>query len=62
MTDAQLRDEAVTLFVAGHETTANALSFALMLLGDHPEVDARLRDEPDRVLGEATPPPTTSPR
>jgi cytochrome P450 len=52
MTDAQLRDEAVTLFVAGHETTANALSFALMLLGDHPEVDARLRDELDRVLGE----------
>lgn len=51
MTDAQLRDEAVTLFVAGHETTANALSFALMLLGDHPEVDARLCAELDRALG-----------
>ena len=37
MTDAQLRDEAVTMFVAGHETTANALAFALMLLADHPK-------------------------
>ncbi|MDB4928517.1 MAG: cytochrome [Myxococcaceae bacterium] len=52
MSDQQLRDEAVTLFVAGHETTANALSFALMFLGDHPEVDARLRDEVARVLGD----------
>ena len=52
MTDAQLRDEAVTLFVAGHETTANALSFALMLLGDHPELDARMHDEVARVVGE----------
>ena len=50
MSDGQLRDEAVTLFVAGHETTANALSFALMLLGDHPEVDARVGEEVARVL------------
>lgn len=52
MSDAQLRDEAVTLFVAGHETTANALSFALMLLGDHPSTDAALAEEIGRVLGD----------
>jgi cytochrome P450 len=52
MTDAQLRDEAVTLFVAGHETTANALSFALMLLGDHPEIDQRMHAEIAGALGD----------
>ncbi|HEX7665280.1 MAG TPA: cytochrome P450 [Polyangiaceae bacterium] len=52
MGDVQLRDEAVTMFVAGHETTANALGFTLMLLGDHPEVDARAYEEVARVLGE----------
>ena len=36
MSDAQLRDEVVTLFVSGHETTANALTYALALLGAHP--------------------------
>jgi cytochrome P450 len=36
MSDAQLRDEVVTTFVAGHETTANALTYALQLLGSHP--------------------------
>lgn len=51
MSDRQLRDEAVTLFAAGHETTANALTYALMLLGDHPEVDARVRAEIAKVLG-----------
>jgi cytochrome P450 len=50
MTDLQLRDEAVTMFVAGHETTANALAFALMLLGDHPEVDARAFAEIEKAL------------
>jgi cytochrome P450 len=47
----QLRDEAVTLFLAGHETTALALTFALRLLSLHPEVDARLHEELTRVLG-----------
>ena len=37
MTDQQLRDEALTLFVAGHETTALALTYALYLLAAHPE-------------------------
>lgn len=41
----QLRDETVTFFLAGHETTALALTFTLDLLGRHPEVAARLADE-----------------
>jgi len=42
MSDAQLRDEVVTTFVAGHETTANALTYALYLLGAHPQEQASL--------------------
>ena len=53
MTDAQVRDEAVTLFLAGHETTALALSYALYLLATHPDRAARLADEVDRVAGRA---------
>ena len=55
MTDQQLRDECVTVILAGHETTANALSFALDLLARHPEVQERLHDEAAAVLGERTP-------
>jgi cytochrome P450 len=55
MTDAQVRDEAVTLFLAGHETTALALTYSLYLLATHPECQARLADELDRVLGGRTP-------
>lgn len=51
MTDEQLRDEALILFVAGHETTALALSWTWMLLSQHPAAWARLREELDRVLG-----------
>jgi cytochrome P450 len=50
MSDRQLRDELVTLFVAGHETTALALSFCFYLLAQHPEVEARLAAELDEVL------------
>ncbi len=50
MDDGQLRDEVMTLFIAGHETTANALAWTLLLLAEHPEVDARLLAEVDRVL------------
>ncbi|MEK6303417.1 MAG: cytochrome P450 [Acidobacteriota bacterium] len=50
MTDAQLRDEAMTLFVAGHETTANALTWTWYLLSQHPEVEAKLHEELDAEL------------
>ncbi len=55
LTDRQLRDEALTIFVAGHETTANALSWVWYLLATHPEAEARLHAEIDRVLGGRTP-------
>ena len=55
MSDAQVRDEAMTLFLAGHETTALALTYSLYLLATHPECQARLADELDRVLSGRTP-------
>ena len=51
MTDKQLRDEVVTLVLAGHETTANALTWSWYLLSQHPEIEAKLHEEVDRVLG-----------
>jgi cytochrome P450 len=51
MTDAQLRDEVMTLFMAGHETTANTLAWTWFLLSEHPEVETRLHEELDRVIG-----------
>jgi cytochrome P450 len=48
--DKQLRDEAMTLFFAGHDTTANALTWMWLLLSRHPEVEARLLDELNHVL------------
>jgi len=54
MSDAQVRDEVMTIFLAGHETTANALSWALYLLARHPEAYARLRAEAVAVLGGRT--------
>jgi cytochrome P450 len=50
MSDDQIADEALTLLLAGHETTANALSWALSLLARHPEAQARLHAELDDVL------------
>ena len=55
MTDRQLRDEVMTLLLAGHETTALALSWALYLVGQHPEVEAKLMGEIDTVLGDRVP-------
>jgi cytochrome P450 len=49
MTDKQVRDELLTLFVAGHETTATALAWSLMLLAQHPEIYVRVRAEVDAV-------------
>ena len=51
MSDRQLRDEAITLFTAGHETTANALTFTFYRLSQNPEAETRLHAELDRVLG-----------
>ncbi len=51
MSDEHLRDEALTILLAGHETTAIALSWASYLLCRHPEVDGRLLAELDEVLG-----------
>jgi cytochrome P450 len=50
MSDKQLRDEAVTLFLAGHETTANTLNWTFYYLAQYPEVEAKLHEELDRVL------------
>lgn len=55
MTDRQVRDEAMTIFLAGHETTANALSWTWYLLSQTPDVEARLHEELDRVLGGRVP-------
>ncbi len=55
MTDRQVRDEAMTIFLAGHETTADALSWTWYLLGEHPEIEARMHAEIDRVLGDRLP-------
>jgi cytochrome P450 len=62
MTDRQLRDELVTLFLAGHETTALALSFCFYLLAQHPEAEARLAAEVDEVLGGRPPASADLPR
>lgn len=50
MTDQQVRDEVMTLFIAGHETTANAISWAFYLLAQNPAVEAKLKTELDTVL------------
>jgi cytochrome P450 len=50
MTDSQVRDEAMTIFLAGHETTANALMWTWYLLSGAPDVASKLHDEVDRVL------------
>jgi cytochrome P450 len=49
MSDRQVRDEVLTLFVAGHETTASSLAWSLMLLAQHPTEYARVRAEVDAV-------------
>lgn len=55
LTDQELRDEALTIFAAGHETTANALAWTWYLLATHPEVKTRFHEEVDRVLQGRTP-------
>jgi cytochrome P450 len=55
MSDKQLRDEIITILLAGHETVANALTWTWYLLARHPEAEARLHHELDRVLGGRVP-------
>jgi cytochrome P450 len=55
MSDEQLRDELVTILLAGHETTANALAWTWYLLARHPGVEARLHAEVDAQLGTRRP-------
>jgi cytochrome P450 len=55
MSDKQVRDESMTLFLAGHETTANALVWALYLLARHPEIRARAEEEAAPFARRGTP-------
>ena len=55
MTDVQLRDEVLTIFLAGYETVANGLAWTWLLLGQNPEAQARFHAELDRVLGDRLP-------
>ncbi len=55
MADRQIRDELITMWLAGNETTAAALTWLWYLLDKHPEMDARLRAEVAEVLGDRTP-------
>lgn len=62
MSDRQIRDEVMTLFLAGHETTANALSWTWYLLATHPEVECRLLTELNAVLSDRLPTAADVPR
>jgi cytochrome P450 len=52
LSDLQVRDQAMTLLLAGHETTANALAWSFYLLGRHPDVRDRIEREIDAALGD----------
>src|SRR5258708_5423462 len=62
MSDAQLRDEVMTLFLAGHETTAIALSWPCHLVAQNPEIETKLAEERQAVLGGRVPTPEDLPR
>jgi cytochrome P450 len=62
LSDGQVRDEVVTIFLAGHETTASALTWAWSLLAQHPAVEARMHAEVDAVLGGRVPTAADLPR
>jgi cytochrome P450 len=55
MTDRQLRDEVLTMLLAGHETTSLALSWTYYLLAQHPDIERSIADEVDRVIGGGAP-------
>ncbi len=62
MSDQQVRDEAMTILLAGHETTANALTWTWYLLSQHPDVEQKLHEEIDAVLGDRPPSAEDLPR
>lgn len=62
MNDRQLRDEVMTLFLAGHETTALTLAWSWYLLGTHPEAEQKFHAELDEVLGDRPPNAADLPR
>jgi cytochrome P450 len=62
MSDLQLRDETMTIFLAGHETTANALAWTWYALARNPHVERELHRELDAVLAGRTPTPDDYPR
>ena len=62
LSDEQVRDEAMTLLLAGHETTANALTWTWYLLSQAPAVEQALHDELDRVVGRRLPTMADIPR
>jgi cytochrome P450 len=62
MSDRQVRDEVMTMVLAGHETTALALTWAWYLLSQHPSVEAAFHAELDQVLGDRPPAPSDLPR
>lgn len=55
MTDRQIRDEVVTMLLAGHETTSLALAWTYFMLSGHPAIEAGIADEVDCVIGDARP-------
>jgi len=62
MSDRQVRDEAMTIFLAGHETISNALTWTWYLLSQHPQAEAKLHQEVDSVLGGRPPKAEDLPR
>lgn len=55
MSETQLRDECITIFAAGYETTARTMSFAWYTLASNPQVKAKLHAELDQTLGDRSP-------
>jgi cytochrome P450 len=55
LTDTEIRDQVLVFLLAGHETTSTALTFTLHLLGRHTDIQQRVRDEVDTVVGDRVP-------
>ncbi len=62
LSDEELRDEVMTVFIAGHETTANAMAWLWAMLSQHPEIREKVELEVAEVLGKRTPTPADFPK